>query len=141
MSTLQQGTILKHGGYSSRSRFNIIQHHYAGSEGGYIELLEILNPPFGSAKFFIYQYVPGYPEIVAYPSSFTEFRSLECAKEAWPIFFSMNYNHWIKELKMRFKSKSRFVLCEAKTPWFYALPGETIEGDFVQATPQLQLCF
>lgn len=135
MSTLQTGTVLKHGSFSLQSRFNIIQHKYAGSEGGYVELLEILNPPFGYSHFYICNISHDFP------SSFTECQSSESAMIAWHIYFSNNYLRLERALNEVCSFKFRLVMLKDLEPWFYADTDETIEGDFVQETPQAQLSF
>ena len=40
-------TNVGHGGCGRYSRYNIVQHEYAGGMGGYIEVLEIKDPPNG----------------------------------------------------------------------------------------------
>lgn len=135
MGILQTGTVLKHGGYALQSRFNIVQHDYAGGEGGYVELLEVLNPPFGYSRFYICIFNNDFP------CSFTEFQNLESALKAWPIFFTSAYFHWEKLLKKKFRFKFNHILWGEFNPWFYAGPSDKVDGNFIEYTPQLQLSF
>ena len=120
-------TLVSHGGYGRWSRFEIVQHRYAGGgylgDGGYIEVLEIKNPPDGRHGVVVHQFnwLEG--------SIFVEFKTLEdalVAFENWPFDLPISKKE-VSELK----GFIRMVVCGAFTPWFYAVGDQHLVGDFV----------
>ena len=65
-----------HGGYGHYTRYKIKQHKYAGGRCGFIEVIEILNPPEDRCPFVIYEYNP-------YNKYFSEWKSAREAIEAF----------------------------------------------------------
>jgi len=112
-----------HGCYGRYTRFDIVQHKYAGggngSGGGYIEVLEIKNPPDGRCGIVIYEYSTHDNSV------FYEFSNLPDAVLA----FEKN------------RGGSGFSKCEGflrrvvcnrfYTPWFYAVGSQLLLDDFV----------
>lgn len=115
-----------HGGYGRDTRFNIIQRKYAGggcgAGGGYIEILEIKNPPDGRCGFIVHQY------IACKGSIFIEFDNIKNAIAVWN-----DYSVWAGDLKKlsRYKGFIRLVKCGGLSPWFYAVGDQHLLDDFV----------
>lgn len=109
-----------HGGYGMYTRYDVEQHKYAGGHYGYIEVLEINNPPEGRCEFVIHERHCG-------NSRFSEWDSLETAKKAFE-------KHWgsgaTEENLSKLSGFKRFVPCGALTPWFYAIGDEALIGDY-----------
>ena len=115
-----------HGGYGQYTRYDITQHKYAGGgyqgNGGYIEVLEIKNPPDNRWGIVINEYKsPG-------GSVFTEWETLENALDAFSKFWSSSQTESGFSLIPGFK---RRIICGALTPWFYAIGDEELMGDYV----------
>jgi hypothetical protein len=110
--------LIGHGGYGKYTRFIIKQHKYAGGWNGFIEVLEIKNPPEGRCGIVIHKCSNG-------RSIFYEFESLNEAKETWKKSFSFP-EEFVNE-----KGFIRHVGCSLLEPWFYAVGNQAIKGDFV----------
>lgn len=118
--------LLKHGGYGAYTRYDVEQHRYAGGGhsggGGFIEVLEIKNPPDDRHGIVIYE------SDSLHGTRFTEFDSLEHAKNAFEGYWSMP-----DKTRQRFPQKPGFmrsVECGRLTPWFYAIGDEELVGDY-----------
>jgi len=113
------GTVnISHGGYGKYTRFDIVQHKYAGGGIGYIEVLEIKNPPDGRHGIVLHEYSgPG-------GSIFYEFKTLKEAEGTWEKFFNGR-----KELG-QCSGFIRSVPCGWMDPWFYAVGDQLLMGDF-----------
>jgi hypothetical protein len=105
-----------HGAYSQYSRYEITQHDYVGGMMGYIELLEIKNPPDNRCGIIINEYM----------DNFTEWETLENARAAFKKYWAWRSTNFYKLLGFK-----RQVVCEALTPWFYAIGDEELIGDYV----------
>lgn len=112
---------VEHGSYGRYTRYDIHQHAYAGGEGGFIEVLEIKDPPEGRCGCVLHEYdtVSG--------SAFTEWESLEQArlaydKRCWGIDAA-------KE-SAKLPGFVRHVPCGDLMPWFYAVGEELLIGDY-----------
>lgn len=105
-----------HGSYGQYTRYDVIQHNYAGGGGGYVEVLEIKNPPDGRCGIVINEYQNG-------ESVFTEWDTLENAKDAFR-------KSWRHNDYSDFAGFKRRVDCNALTPWFYAIGDEELVGDY-----------
>ena len=112
------------GGFHQYTRYDIHQHCYAGGRG-YIEVLEIKNPPEGRCGFIINEYKP-YDR-----SFFTEWNKIEDAVTAYDSLWGSCGNDKTFPKIDGFK---RLVYCNELTPWFYAVGEEEIIGDY--AFPQ-----
>ncbi len=116
---------ISHGVYGRYSRYNVVQHKYAGGGygpgcGGFIEVLEIKNPPEKRHGIVLYEYINNL-------SSFTEWKTLENAKAA----FVERNNSEEGERLAKLKGFIRSVNCGPFQPWFYAIGDEELIGDFV----------
>jgi hypothetical protein len=113
---------VQHGGCGMYTRYQITQHEYSGGGPGYIEVLEINDPPDGRCGVVLHCYS-------AYEGSdFFEFDSMKNAKLAWKVCWgSRDKYEKIKEQK----GFLRDVCCGGWTPWFYAVGDQLIEGDVV----------
>jgi hypothetical protein len=114
-----------HGSYGRYTRYDVKQHKYAGGSsesggGGYIEVLEIKNPPDKRFGFIIHQYS------TSMGSMFTEWNSIENAKASFE--YSM-YNYDAKEFLGK-KGFVRMVKCGYLQPWFYAVGNQALVGDY-----------
>lgn len=113
-------TNMTHGGYGRYTRYNMTQRDYAGGGGGYIEVLEILNPPEERSPYVIYDYRANGG------SSFSEWDTLEAARQAWSHYWR-NTQGVKLEKQPGFK---RLVQCGPLTPWFYAVGEQSLVGDY-----------
>lgn len=113
---------ITHGGYGRYSRFEITQHQYGGGGPGYIEVLEINNPPDGRCGIVIHHYTNHDG------SDFFEFDSVENANQAWEVCWASNDR--FKKIQKQ-KGFLRAVCCGGWTPWFYAVGNQLVEGDVV----------
>jgi hypothetical protein len=111
---------LSHGSFGRYTRYDITQHQYAGSRGGYIEILEIKNPPDGRWPFVIYEYRP------ERESHFSEWENLAMAEKAWNKYIQSPYNTKLAEME----GCRRFIQCDLLTPWFYAVGEQSLVGDY-----------
>ena len=118
---------VSHGGYGKYSRFDIKQHKYAGggpgdSGGwGYIEVLEISNPPDGRCGIVIHQTGSGSR------TSFTEWGSVAEAVAFWEKNWGGHQHNAVAKTAPGFK---REVKCGLLTPWFYAIGEQGLIGDY-----------
>ncbi len=112
---------ISHGAYGRYTRYDMIQHKYAGGGTGFIEVLEIRNAPDNRCSFVIYQY-HRYGK-----SEFTEWETLEDAKMAWEKYWGSHDNtvHFPEA-----KGFKRWIDCGALTPWFYAIGDEELIADY-----------
>ncbi len=120
-------SVTTHGSHGGYSRFEIIQHEYAGggpSEYGgwcFIELLEIVNPPDGRHNIVIYE------ANSECHNTFYEWESLEQATTAYK-------KHWTdiknREEFPKLPGFKRMVPCGLLQPWFYAIGDEDLIGDY-----------
>ena len=112
-----------YGGYGKLTKFIVNQHKYAGSGwpgcGGFIEVLEIKNPPQGRCGIVIHEENSG-------RSTFHKFGSLNEALKAWEKFWSLSST----EDLAKEKGFIRRVNCGLLEPWFYAVGNQAINGDF-----------
>ena len=118
---------IAHGGYGQYTRYEIIQHDYAGGgpgDGGgwgYIEVLEIKNPPDRRCGIVI-------NECTSHKGSvFTEWEILENARAAFAKCWG---RHRTEEEFPKLTGFKRRVACGALTPWFYAIGDEELIGDY-----------
>jgi len=114
---------LAHGAYGRYTRFDIVQHKYAGggneSGGGYIEVLEIKNPPDGRCGIVIYEYSSHGDSV------FYEFSNLPDAALAFE-------KNWGGSGFSKCEGFLRQVVCNRfYTPWFYAVGSQLLLDDFV----------
>lgn len=109
-----------HGGMGKYTRYDIKQHDYAGGGRGYIEVLEIKNPPDGRCGIIINEYNCG-------DSVFTEWETLKNARDA----FTQQWGSCdtAKEFP-KLEGFKRSIVCNALTPWFYAIGDEELIGDY-----------
>lgn len=116
-----------HGEYGSYTRYEVTQYDYAGGGpgegggGGYIEVLEIKNPPDERWGIVINEY-RSYSGGV-----FTEWDTLENARAAWKKYWG---SHDTSDKFSKLPGFKRRVLCGALSPWFYAIGDELIVGDY-----------
>lgn len=114
-----------HGGYGQYTRYEIVQHRYAGGgyDGncGYIEVLEIKNSPDERWGIVINEYTSRNGSV------FTEWESVEDARSAFEKFWG---SHETAEKFPELPGFKRRVICSALTPWFYAIGDEELLGDY-----------
>ncbi|MCW1888809.1 MAG: hypothetical protein KIH67_004660 [Candidatus Moranbacteria bacterium] len=113
-------TNVTHGGYGRYTRYNMTQHQYAGSRGGYIEILEIQDAPDDRWPFVIYEYRP------ERESHFSEWETLALAEKAWNKYIQDPYKTKLQEME----GCKRLVRCGPLTPWFYAVGEQSLVGDY-----------
>jgi len=111
-----------HGCYGRYTRFDIVQHKYAGGGneggGGYIEVLEIKNPPDRRCGIVIYEYTT-YGNSVFYEFSNLQDAILAFEKNCGGSGFP------------KCKGFLRRVVCDRLNPWFYAVGSQLLLDDFV----------
>lgn len=117
-----------HGGYGRYTRYDITQHKYAGGGhpgfGGFIEVLEIKNPPENRQGIVIYDF---HESNGSCESFFTEWETLESALEA----FEKCWGSRDAEKKLAaLPGFKRSVTCGVLSPWFYAIGEEVLLGDY-----------
>lgn len=115
------GRVIAQGGFGSCTRYEVVQHDYAGGGSGYIEVLEIKNPPDGRCGIVINEHT-GYK-----PSIFTEWETLEHARSAWAANWGRGDTESVFPTLPGFK---RIIVCGELTPWFYAIGDEQLVGDY-----------
>lgn len=115
------------GGYALESLYDIVQHEYAGGGyagcGGYIEVLEIKNPPEDRQSIVIYEYNSGLG------AQFSEWEDLEFALAAYKRYWGSP-----ERTRAAFPQLPGFIRildrCDT-LPWFYAKAGDRTPGDYV----------
>jgi hypothetical protein len=118
---------IAHGGYGQYTRYAVVQHDYAGggpdeSGGwGYIEVLEIKNPPDGHWGAVINERTSQKGGV------FTEWETVKHAQAAFKKLWS---SHHAEKEYPKLPGFLRRVLCGALTPWFYAIGDEQLIGDY-----------
>ncbi len=119
----QTRTVSMHGGYVMETRFIMTQHMYAGSDHapfvGFVELLEIANPPPGQHPLVIFEHWNG-------QARFYEFTDLSAAEQCFGRIFVRLGSSLSKA-----DGLIRIVDCGAHRPWFYAGDEDAVDGDFV----------
>ena len=124
--------VVTKGSYGRYTRYDIVQHHYAGGghpgNGGFIEALEIRDPPNERCRFVLYavHQVPFGLE----QGFFVEFQSLEDLVSAYKAHWGHNHQR-IQSDAPAFPGFLRLVPCGALTPWFYAVGHQELHRDFV----------
>ena len=118
---------VSHGGYGQYTRYDIVQHDYVGggpgdSGGwGYIEVLEIKNPPDGRWGIVINENSSWRGSV------FTEWKNVKSARNA----FTKGWGSLDRISKFpKLAGFKRQVVCNALTPWFYAIGDEELVGDY-----------
>lgn len=123
------GTIVSRGGYSEICMYEIIQHKYMGGghpgAGGWIEFIEIKNPPDNKCPFVIYEYLS---HADFHESFFWEWQTLDEGLDAYNKFAGWHTRNQRFEVSPGFL---RFVNCQSATPWFYAKEDDRVVGDLV----------
>jgi len=118
----------QHGSCGRFSRFNIVQHKYAGGGypgcGGYIEVLEIKNPPDHRCNFVVCKV---HQSSYENRSFFTEWKTLAEAINAFEEYWR---NSKLEEDPGKLPGFIRLVNCGALTPWFYAMGDEELIDDY-----------
>jgi len=114
--------MIAHGGFGMYTRYDIVQHKYGGGGSGFIEVLEIRNPPEGKCGFVVHHYANHSG------SDFFEFDTVKNAVSAWRKCWAANDRH---EKISKQKGFLRMVRCGIMTPWFYAVGDQLVEGDYV----------
>ena len=128
------------------TRYHAVQHRYMGGEYGYIEVLEIKNPPEGRECFITYQYherpwrveESGWTNRedwgktgVTVSQVFAEWASLAAARKGLDRYMTWGIRSRTDPAPL--PGFIRRVVCGSKSPWFYAKGDEQVEGDFVLA--------
>jgi len=125
-SAVEATTIVPHGSYERPSRFQITQHSYAAGMSAYIELLEIADPPDGRCGLVIHEYIASGSEAGSW---FMEWEDLASAKAAFEQGWGAPGR--VKRLLEQPDFK-RHVHRRKRTPWFYAVSDQELDGDFVK---------
>lgn len=115
---------VEHGTYGAYSRYDIIQHKYAGGGSGYVEVLEIKNPPDNRCGVVLH-YRPFPNEVV-----FVEFKTVQDACTSFEKRWGADRLDKIEQDK----GFVRVVNCGVLVPWFYAVGDEDLVGDYALAS-------
>lgn len=119
--------VVAHGGCGQYTRYDIVQHDYAGGGpgeggvGGYLEVLEIKNPPDGRWGVVINEYLSHKG------STFTEWETIENARTAFEKFWNSDRT---EEEFPKLTGFRRRVVCGGLTPWFYAIGDQQLIGNY-----------
>lgn len=117
-----------HGSYGQYTRYSVKQHRYSGGgpgengAWGYIEVLEIADPPDGRCGVVIYECNSWQG------SAFTEWESVDMANSAFELSLRRRTDE--ERLLSQQAGFKRHVVCGALTPWFYAIGDEQLIGDY-----------
>ncbi len=118
---------LTHGTYGQYTRYEIVQHKYAGGGypgcGGYIEVLEIKNPPDNRQGFIIHEHDSNWG------TAFTEWETLEDARLAFAGHWSSNFRDNAESFP-KLSGFKRRIACGLLKPWFYAVGNQQLIGDY-----------
>ncbi len=126
LQVAETGCSVTHGSYGGYSRYDLKQHKYAGGGnpggGGYIEVLEIPNPPDGRCGFVVYEYntSDGY--------AFTEWQTLVDALNAYERCWSAAGQ--TGKVFPTLDGFIRRVPCGHLQPWFFAVGHQLLVGDY-----------
>lgn len=119
----QARTVSMHGGYAMETRYIMTQHMYAGSDHapsvGFVELLEIANPPPEQHPLVIFERWNG-------QTRFYEFTDQSAAEQCFGRIFVRLGSSLSKA-----DGLIRTVDCGGRRPWFYAGDEDMVDGDFV----------
>lgn len=115
---------------AAQFRFNFTRHKYAGGGhpgcGGYLELLEVSDPPDGHCGVVLYLFIsdrsPGCG------SMFWEFDSAADVLARWDHLQRSVRDH-IAATARQTPGFRREVNCGRRTPWFYANGTQALSGD------------
>lgn len=113
---------VQHGSYGRYTRYDVVQHKYAGGRSGFLEMLEIKNPPDNHCGYVIYE------DQGFHGSFFTEWESVEAACAAYQKYWSGG-----SELRKQLSAQpgfKRLVECGRLMPWFYAIGDQVLLGDY-----------
>jgi hypothetical protein len=99
--------IIPHGAYAEESSYDVTQHGYAGSETGYMEVLEIKDPPANEHGIVIHQYGIHRGHVLTEWESVVDamavFKRLSGYDDDWKGYPGFKKVHFLGR----------------KTPWFY----------------------
>ena len=110
-----------HGSHGAYSRYNLKQHKYAGGRGGYIEVLEIIDPPNNRHPIVIH-------DMSNYRGTFfSEWKDVESACDVYEKICGRQDRN---EILQKMPGFIRLVNCGAMSPWFYAIGNEELIGDY-----------
>ena len=124
--------VVSHGGYGRPTRYNVVQHKYAGGGhagcGGHIEVLEIVSPPDDKHGILVYEYSE---DATSIRTVFTEFDTLKHAISAWEKGWGSGDEERMEKVLASSPGFIRHVDCHGMTPWFYAIGRQVVRGDVV----------
>lgn len=117
---------VSHGDFGRYTRYDVTQHQYAGYSGedgggGFIEVLEVKNPPNERSGFIIHDFRSHEGAV------FAEWASLTDALTAYGQFWERAHRQHSAWQELGCK---RLVSCGALTPWFYAIGDQELIGDY-----------
>jgi len=119
----------QHGAYGQCTRYDITQHEYAAGghpgAGGYIEALEVHNPPDDRCRFIIHEHLSHH---YSYNEWFSEWKTLEDCLKAFEK--SWGSVRGARKTLPEQKGFIRMVDCGVLTPWYYAVGRQELIGDF-----------
>lgn len=131
LSTARSERIISKGGYGNFSRYTIKQLEYAGGghlgNGGYIEALEISDPPDDRCGYVLHHLVE--KPFTLESNLFIEYSSKEHLLQAFESLWRIGDDLQAKAAKQA--GFLRTVHCGPLTPWFYATGNQELLGDVV----------
>ena len=99
---------------SWKSKYKLVRHKHLGDKSGFIEMLEVRNPPAGKGRFFIHEY-----HARSQTSAFSEWTTLKNALNAFEqtggfvLFYA-------RKLYLQLRGHGNMTDCKPQEdPWFY----------------------
>jgi hypothetical protein len=107
-------TLVNQGSWTWLSKYEIIRHRRFAGDTGFIEVIEVKNPPPDKGRFFIHDY-HGYAEV----SSFSEWKTLDNALHAFDRTSGLVL-YIARKMYIELGGFIQMTDCKPKEdPWFY----------------------
>ena len=109
-----RGSKISHGSESQISKYKLIQHERMAGETGFVEVIQVKNPPKDHGKFFIHKYNASYQT-----SSFSRWENLGDALNAFNQTSGLTLN-LARRMYLILEGYVGITDCKPKEdPWFY----------------------
>ena len=107
-------TPVRHGSESWPTKYDIIQHKYMAGEDGFVEVLEIKDPPKGCGSFILHHYNRN-----CQSSSFSEWKSLRNVLDVFEATSGLTLS-FARKHYITFAGFDCMTDCkQGEDPWFY----------------------
>ena len=108
------GSKISHGSKSWLSKFKLIRREYLAGENGFVEVIEVINPPNDQGRFFIHKYNASYQT-----SSFSRWENFGDALNAFNQTSGLTLN-LARRIYMILEGFVEMTDCkQGEDPWFY----------------------